>query len=425
MIIWEEFEQELREALASLYDPDYQPSEPFCALLGCGLRGGPLAAQAAIARAIEDLEPQPNTPLTAYPRRVYDVLHNRFVLKLTQEETAERLHVSLSSVQRAQREAIHTLARHLWERQQADEATTADLAPPIEEQSQEGMEPGAQARDWRSQTRRELAALQSRDPDHVADVAQTLRGVLELESVLMPDREVHVEVGYVQPDLVAAVHPSVLRQTLISALDRLARHASSGPITIFARLKDGNARVTIRGPVAAGHGLTKENLIHDILVPEEGAVTASVKGDHAFLWIEVPSLGQVTVLAVDDNPDMLHFYRRCTTGTKYRIIHASGGQEALKIVRATPPDIIVLDVMLPDVDGWQLLMQLHEDSSTRAIPIVICSVVREEHLARTLGSAAYLPKPVEPRQFVDTLDQVRPRASAEDSGAPTNTAATG
>lgn len=420
MITCEEFEQELREALARLYDPDYQPSETFCALMGCDPRGGALAIQTAIIHAIEDLEPPTDTPPTARTRRVFDLLHDRFLLKLTQEETAEYLHVSLSSVQRGQREAIHVLARAIWERSQMQE-------PPAEEHFQE--EPPSVGEthrpDWRSQMRQELASLRSVDPNRVADVAETLQGVLELESALVPGHGVHLEVGYVQPDLVAVVHPSALRQTLITALGRLARHAAPGSITIFARLREGNVKITVRGSIASGHKVTEEDLTRDILVPEGTTVEAGIEGGHAFLWINAPSLGQITVLAVDDNPDMLQFYRRCTTGTRYRIVHAAGGEEAIGKIKTSSPDIIVLDVMLPDVDGWKLLMRLHEDPATRPIPIIVCSVVREEDLARALGAALYLPKPVEPRRFVEALDRVCPRVPAEAPEAPPNIAATG
>ncbi len=419
MITCEEFEQELREALAHLYNPDYRPSETFCELLGCDPQGGALAVQAAIIRAIEGVEPPPDTPLTAETRRVFELLRNRFVLKLTQEETAEHLHVSLSSVQRGQREATRVLARTIWERSQARKPPT--------ERFQEGPSPVGEARppDWRSQMRRELASLQSVDPNRVADVAETLQSVLELESALVAGRGVNLEVGYVQPDLVAATHPSALRQTLIAALGRLARHAAPGKITVFARLREGNAEITMRGPVAKGYGLTGEDLTREILVPEGTTVEASIEGDHAFLWINAPSLGQITVLLVDDNPDMLQFCRRCTTGTRYRIVHAAGGMEALEKIKTSPPDIIVLDVMLPDVDGWKLLMQLHEDPATRPIPIIVCSVVREEELAQALGAALYLSKPVEPRQFVKALDQARPPESAGVRKVPPSSATTG
>jgi CheY-like chemotaxis protein len=111
------------------------------------------------------------------------------------------------------------------------------------------------------------------------------------------------------------------------------------------------------------------------------------------------------VLVVDDNVDLVHFYRRYAAGTRYHIVHLSQGTGVLEAVESVTPDIIVLDVMLPDVDGWDLLVQLHEHPATRPIPVVVCSVVREEELALSLGASVYLPKPVRRREFIGALDQ--------------------
>jgi CheY-like chemotaxis protein len=216
--------------------------------------------------------------------------------------------------------------------------------------------------------------------------------------------------GYVQPNLVAAVHPSALRQTLIAVVGRLARHMSAGAITVYAGLEDAAARITLSGTVDARQELDGDLLTRDILVPAGGRIRAVREEDQIFVYVYVPSTGQITVLAIDDNPDMLHFYRRCTSGTRYHVVQAKTGQEALAYIRDHPPQIVVLDVMLPDVDGWQLLIQLHQDPTTRTIPVIVSSVVREEALATSLGAAHYLSKPVQPRHFVQALDQVLPRA---------------
>lgn len=413
MVTCEEFEQELLEAITHLYDPDYQPSAALCALTGCDPRDGALAFQAAIIHVIESLEPSPNAPPAAHTRRVYDMLHNRYVLKLTQDETADCLHLSRSSVQRAQREAVHTLAGVLWERYQA-------LEPAIrgEPKEKEAGVPDVQAPDWRSQVQRELASLRAKAPDTVSDVGSVISSALECVNALTSGLGVCVEVKSVQPGLVAAVHPVVLHQILISALKRLARYTSSGRIAIYARLEDGNARITLTGTLATGSELSETDLINDIPVSEDVSIKICIDGAQAFMWIEAPSVGKVTVLVVDDNEDMVRFYQSAAVGTRYHIVHTAQGQGLLETIEATAPEAIVLDVMLPDIDGWRLLMRLHEDPVTRPIPVVVCSVVREEDLALSLGAARYLPKPIRPREFIRTLDQVLAQAAAVTSISP-------
>lgn len=426
MIGCREFEQELRKVLAHLYDPDYQPSEAFCTFMGCDPRGGVLDIQTIVIRAIDDLAPLPGVLPTTHAGQFHDLLFSRFVLELTQVETAKHLHMSLSSAQRVQREAIHALARILWERQgAAREAGDGRTVQREVGQLQGGKPPTLQAANWQSQVQQELVSLQAQAPDSISDVAQTLQGVLELENALISEPDVRLKVGYVQPGLVAAIHPSALRQILIAAVRRLAQQVSTGQITLYARLTDGNARITVTGSAGAEGGFTEADLVRGILTPEGVVVAASVEGDHVFLRITVPSLEQITVLVVEDNPDMVHFYRRCTTGMRYRVSHACSGQEALRRIKAHPPDVIVLDVMLPDMDGWKLLMELHEDLATRPIPIIICSVVREEELAYSLGARLYLPKPVDPQRFTQALETAFPQARARPPKAPGSSAQDG
>lgn len=402
----EKVEQELRDALAHLYDPNYHPSEIVCALTGYDKQAGVLAVQSAVIRAIEDLTPPPNASPNSPPNQIHALLHHRFVLKLTLEETAKRMHMSLSSTCRTQRAAVHALARTLWERHQAAGPPLEKQAPENGSQLSDADGTNAQATDWRAQAKRELASLLANAPDVVSDVRETIHGALELMAPLISKLGVRVEVGFVQPDLVATIHPSVLRQLLITAIGRLARYTSTRQLTIYAGREEGNARITIVSAISAENRPTEDDLIADMVALENVVVEASIYGDHVSLGMEVPSVGKTTVLVVDDNPDMARFYRRCSEGTRYHIVHVAQGQGLFETIKVVVPDIIVLDVMLPDVDGWELLIRLHEDPATRSTPIIICTVVKEEDLALSLGAARYLAKPVRPREFIQTLDQL-------------------
>jgi CheY-like chemotaxis protein len=433
MITCEELERELHEALAHLYDPDYQPSEAFCSAIGCDVRDGVLGVQSAILRAIEGLRPPSDMPPTAHARQVYELLHNRFVLKLIQEETAGRMHISRTSVHRVQRTAVHTLARALWECSQPSQSL--GQVSPGQAASVQGQEMGAQpagedaldaqAADWQSQVQRELASLQAKAPDTESDVGRVIGSALELVAPLTARRGVAVDVKSLQPGLVATVHPVVLGQILVSAVGRLARYISNGLISVYARLEDGNVKITLTGAVAAQAGLSQADLVGEIPVSPDVTINTYLDGSQAFVWIEASSVGKVTVLVVDDNEDMARLYKGATVGTRYHIAHIAQGRDLLGALEAVAPDVIVLDVMLPDIDGWRLLMRLREDPASRAIPVIVCSVVREEDLALSLGAARYLPKPVRPREFIRALDQVLPQAAAGAWISPANSAEAG
>ncbi len=395
----DQLDDQILEALTHLYDPDYVPPAGLIELVGVSPEDGPLPVQSALLHAIQELEPRGVLSDEAHLARVYEVLHRRFVAKLTQEKTAELMDISVRHLNRVQREAVHTLARRLWERRR--------------DRGRAAVGSELQAGDWEAQIGRELAALQARAPGAVADVGETLAGVLSFQGALGLGED-RVEVGFVQPDLAAALNASVLRQILITAIGRFVRYQGErGHVTVFAGLENGEVRITIAGAVGtrADEADLRRALAGDVLTPTGVGVEVLVEEGAVFVTIRMPSAAQrLTVLAVDDNADMGHFYRRCTVGTRYQLVHLGAGEGVLEAVRAIQPDVIVLDVMLPDVDGWQVLMHLHEDPTTRSIPVVICTVVREEELALSLGASGFLAKPVRPREFIQALDQALLRA---------------
>ncbi len=409
----EQVERDLRDALGHLYDPLYQPSEALYDLTGASAAAGPLGVQSALLEAIDGLKPTSDTPAASRLGQVYELLRNRFVLKLTLDETAERMHLSLSTAWRAQRAAVHTLAQFLW-RQRGDQPeggaqhlTAGDYPAHLEA-------PDGRSDDWHLQIESEVAALRAHTPDVRTDVGEMVQSVVASADVYLPEG-LSVEVKHIQGGLVAAVHPVVLRQILVSGLRRLALHAQVQDVALYAGLENGNVKITLTGATlsdGAATGGRLENLLADLPVPQGLSVGGQAEGASVFLWVEAPSVGQTTVLVVDDNPDIIRLYQRATEGTRFRIVALSLGQMLFETLQATAPDVIVLDVMLPDVDGWQLLMRLREDRSTRHIPVIVCTVVRDEDLALSLGAARYLPKPVRPRAFIEALEQVTPAPSA-------------
>jgi two-component system, OmpR family, phosphate regulon response regulator PhoB len=120
------------------------------------------------------------------------------------------------------------------------------------------------------------------------------------------------------------------------------------------------------------------------------------------------------VLIVEDDLAMGRLIGTTLGNNQLDVAYAGDGEEALRRVRSTPPDLVVLDVNLPGVDGIEVCRQLKGDPATRPIPIVMVTA-REDDEARegalTAGAAAYLLKPFSPRVLLDlvyTLLERRP-----------------
>ena len=405
-MIPEELEQELREALSHLYDPLYRPPELLRAVTGCSTQPGAECVRTAIVRATEALKPGPNVPPSARAWRIYELLSYRYVQNLTQKNTAERLGITSRHLRREQGEAVLVLARWLWEQRHVDGSAADKLARGMIEQPVEAEAPNAKSPEWRFQVRQELASLQRSAPGSVADVGQTVKGVVKLGSALVVKDGISIQLKEVQPGLIAAIHPSALRQVLVRAIGQLAQHMSAGVIAIEATSKGKRVNITLSGRPAAANGPLGSPLIQEILTAQNGTLEVRTTSESISFEMALPAVAPITVLVVDDNLDLVHFYRRYTAGSRYQIVHVAQGREVFAVVESAVPDIIVLDVMLPDIDGWELLTHLHEHPATRSVPIIICSVIREKELALALGATLYLPKPVHRGQFIEALDQV-------------------
>ncbi len=121
---------------------------------------------------------------------------------------------------------------------------------------------------------------------------------------------------------------------------------------------------------------------------------------------QVPvSAGTRTILVVEDDRHSLELMTLYLRGAAFEIRVARDGEEGLELARALQPSAIVLDIMLPRLDGWDLLALLKSDPRTAGIPVVIVSMLDERGRGFALGAADYLVKPVTRNDVVATLSR--------------------
>ncbi len=123
--------------------------------------------------------------------------------------------------------------------------------------------------------------------------------------------------------------------------------------------------------------------------------------------------GEFTVLVVDDD-EAVHETVSAMLGREgYRVLHARSGPEALTVARATRPDAITLDVMMPQMDGWSVLTAFKADPQLADIPITIVTMLNDRAIALSLGASGFLTKPIDWGRLSATLRQHhQPRAEA-------------
>jgi len=112
------------------------------------------------------------------------------------------------------------------------------------------------------------------------------------------------------------------------------------------------------------------------------------------------------ILAVDDSPTVLEMIRTILESGGYEVITAADGSEALNTARTEAPDLIVLDVMLPKLDGYKVCRLLKYDQKYQQIPIIMLTAKAEEQSMATgirTGADQYLTKPIEPELLLETV----------------------
>ena len=115
------------------------------------------------------------------------------------------------------------------------------------------------------------------------------------------------------------------------------------------------------------------------------------------------------ILAVDDISVNLTLLRSQLRFSDYDIITASSGQEALDLIQSARPDAVLLDLMMPDMDGFELLEAIRNNPATEELPVIMLTSLSEfEHHAHATmkGANGYLTKPLVTNQLIEALDAI-------------------
>jgi two-component system KDP operon response regulator KdpE len=118
------------------------------------------------------------------------------------------------------------------------------------------------------------------------------------------------------------------------------------------------------------------------------------------------------VLAIDDNPQVIEMLRLCLERQDYEVIAAYNGSEGLRKFRENHPDLVILDIMMPDMDGWEICRSLREMSPN--VPILILTVLKEKaNVVRglALGADGFVAKPFRPGELVARIQAILRRVN--------------
>ncbi len=128
------------------------------------------------------------------------------------------------------------------------------------------------------------------------------------------------------------------------------------------------------------------------------------------------------ILAVDDHVENLYYLSALFSGVGFEVIEAANGHEALARARTSPPDVIISDLLMPEMDGYSLLREWKRDDALRAVPFIVYTATYthsdDARLARELGADLFLIKPMDPDALLAAVREVLQRHAVEATARP-------
>lgn len=391
--------QQVRSALLHLDDPVYLESHPLAQrLFPAAQAPGPSRGQMlrrALRAAIDTLNPGPSTPDSAPAARCYQVLHRYAIGGHSIIRIASDLDISERQAYRALRHATEAVARVLLPEEGARAAQGAPCAPEPD---------GAPLPEALDQI--------SVGVEDEVDVAGLVRGVVETARALAQSRGMQVLFSPGDAETVCVTANRVmLRQALLSLASHIISSHAGDTVAVQLYRCEGGVCVQFAyhpAPSASSPQPGCPRATAEQLLGMLGLRCCWDEGDDdtARVTVSLPLAKEPTVLIVDDNEGLAQLFRRYLQRQPYHVHVAHSYAQALETMEHVQPDVMILDVLMPDRDGWEVLQTLRAREAAVKTRFIVCSIINDPQLATALGAHAFLRKPVSREQLLQTVEAV-------------------
>ncbi|KPL22825.1 MAG: hypothetical protein AMJ93_06265 [Anaerolineae bacterium SM23_84] len=375
----EAFVKQVKSALENLYDFAYlerhplaQVSRPRAAELAT--TGGQHLRRELMA-AIESLDPGMRVSFREPPARLYNLLHLHYVEGSTIQKAAHELGISLRQAYRDLRRGEENVASIFWVQRSRSlpQASNAVQASSIDA---------------------EISRLEGHP--RPTDVRSLLHHAQQAVEQLAEQRAVRLCVDFPSEPVTVSTDPVIAQQVFVSTLSHTVQQAMPG--RLYLALRAGKNRVFLALRYAPEPGAINESVIDNVVAQLADRLRWTVNqedqpGNVRVVTMHMTARGPV-VLVLDDNEGLVDLLQRYLTGHACQVTLAASGKEGLQLAQELVPDAIVLDVMMPEMDGWEFLQRLRARPQTAATPVIVCSVINDPELAYSLGASLFLPKPI-------------------------------
>lgn len=397
----------VKDALTNFYDPTHLQTHPLVNLLGVKRAPGELAGESlrrVFRAALESLRPSPTVPPTQSEWLGYRILQMRYIQSRDVESICQELGLGEATYYRRQRQAIEALASVL--EGQMRRPSTTGAAGLAEEPAQSDGQAVGEAH--------EAVKLARVAPRQILNLREMLDEAIATFCPLAEQRHIALHLD-VPPDLpTACLDPAMFHQIVLNVLMEGLQFASGNTLSLVVR--QSNEAETrwqvegLRGGRSVREGLMASPgfaLSQGLLEVYGGRIWYEESpADGGTLCFTLPCAPPRWILIVDDDTDTVTLYRRYLQALGCRVEAVANSEQIMNALIESTPDLILLDVLMPQQDGWKTLQRLKTMPETAHIPVVICSVLSQPPLALALGAAEVLHKPISREKLLETVQRL-------------------
>lgn len=380
----DEFLEQVKNALENLYDLPVLNRHPLAVGAPHGAISEPQGQRLRreLITTIEALNPGKDVGQRTNAARTYSLLNMHYVSGMTLQEAANQLGISLRQAYRDLKTGCEGVAEMVWFNRRATEQDDSHV----------------------SSLENELARLEGNQTP--TDISALLDMAMKAVQRLMEQQSVALSYEFPPTPVILPANPAAAQQVFISLFSSAVQAAQNGQ-TLQATLTQNthdwvfSLIFTPKDPVE----MALSTPIREFIKQLRFALRQTLTGKVLTLQLEMPSYG-TRILMIDDNQGLADLLQRFLPEPRYKVIAANTGTEGLRYAVNVQPDIIILDLMMPDMNGWDVLQRLRADERTREIPVAICSVVSDPELAYSLGANLVIAKPISRDGILTALEQL-------------------
>jgi CheY-like chemotaxis protein len=403
-----EFQNDVKDILNHLSDPAYLENHNLLNLFYTG-GDAPLtirmhSLREIIQESINFLQPPEGTPSNATEWRCYKILNFRYFQMKEWHVIEEELGLSQRQVQRDLKKGLNALISILWDHYLAH---NQDLGQP-------DLNPNEDVETYDQDLIKEELKNWEISYDLI-NLSQILEQALQLcKSLLNSEFHERLDMKDIDENLCVMVDQVLTKQGLYKVFSMVGDSSEDFHVQIKTRkvndffyelafvFNTSNIR-TIEHWSIAQLFFTIQGLRHHI-TKNDGTTIISVI---------FPVKKQINCLVIDDVESVRRLIERMLGSYGIQVFGADNYNSALNLIQLVKPDFILLDILMPKMDGWQMIKNLKSDPETLEIPVIICSVLFEPELSQAVKAAAYIRKPINRLELIKTLQELNLIKTAE------------